>query len=198
MRQSYNVLPYDITKKSVGNDLRVVPKKNKQGDIMEYPRRKPMRIKDYDYSQNGAYFITICTHNRQELFETSTIGNDLCVVPPNVSQNQIIEKWLFELKNKFNITIDKYCIMSDHIHMILVIDTERHAGRSLPDMMQWFKTMTTNEYIKSVKENNIKPFDKKLWQKSYYDHIIRDENDYLTIWKYIEENPLKRNDLRFS
>lgn len=160
---------------------------------MNYPNRKPMRLKNYDYSQNGAYFITICTYNRQKLFEMSTVGNDLCVVPLcNVQQNKIIEKWLHELENKFNVTINKYVIMPDHIHMILIIDSERHIGCSVPDIMQWFKTMTTNEYIKCVKENKIKPFDKKLWQKSYYDHIIRDENDYITKWNYIENNTLKR------
>ena len=160
---------------------------------MPYPNRKPMRLKDYDYSQNGAYFITICTYNRQKLFEISTVGNDLCVVPScDVPQNKIIEKWLHELENKFNVTIDKYVVMPDHIHMILIVDLERHVGRSLQDMMQWFKTMTTNEYIKSVKENVLPPFDKKVWQKSYYDHVIRDEDDYITKWNYIENNPVKR------
>ena len=69
--------------------------------------------------------------------------------------------------------------------------TERHIGRSLPDMMQWFKTMTTNEYIKLVKNNTLKPFDKKLWQKSYYEHIIRNYQDYIQTVKYIINNPLK-------
>ena len=158
---------------------------------MEYPKRKANRLKDYDYSNNGAYFITICTNERENLFEMSTVGNDLCVVPSNVPQNQIVEKWLIKLQNKFNISIDKYVIMPDHIHFILIINTERHIGRSLPDMMQWFKTMTTNEYIKLVKKNILKPFNQKLWQKSYYDHIIRDENDYITKWNYIQNNPLK-------
>lgn len=61
--------------------------------------------------------------------------------------------------------------------------------RSLQDAMRWFKTMTTNEYIREVKKGNLKPFDKKLWQKSYFDHIIRSEQDYKEIWQYIENNP---------
>ncbi len=158
---------------------------------MEYKNRKNTRLKDYDYSQNGCYFVTICTHNRQCLFEIPIVGNDLCVVPSKMPQNKIVEKWLFELQNKYNVKIDRYVIMRDHIHFILIINTERHTGRSLPDMMQWFKTMTTNEYIKCVKENTLKPFNKKLWQKSYYDHIIRDEEDYITRCNYIENNPLK-------
>ncbi len=56
-------------------------------------------------------------------------------------------------------------------------------------MMQWFKTMTTNEYIRCVKEKRLKPFNKKLWQKSYYEHIIRNEDDYIETTQYILENP---------
>lgn len=149
-----------------------------------------MRLPDYDYSQNGYYFITICTYNKQKLFEKSIVGNDLCVVPSNFAQNKIIEKWLFELQNKFGIIIDRYVIMPDHIHFILIINSEQPICRSIPDMMQWFKTMTTNEYIHLVKSDILKPFNKKLWQKSFYDHIIRDENDYKAKSQYIINNPI--------
>ena len=155
------------------------------------PKRKNIRLKGYDYSSCGYYFITVCTHQRQCLFSMSFVGNDLRVVPEKTPQNLMIEKWINELQNKFYVTIDKYVIMHDHIHLILIIDTERHAGRSLPDIMQWFKTMTTNEYIKLVRNGMIKPFNKKLWQKSYYEHIIRDDRDYEEIAEYIMNNPLK-------
>ena len=89
---------------------------------MEYPKRKANRLKDYDYSQNGLYFVTVCTYERQCLFEKSIVGNDLCVVPSDITQNIIIEKWLSKLENKFGITIEKYVIMPDHIHFILFID----------------------------------------------------------------------------
>jgi len=159
--------------------------------MYDLPKRKKLRLKDFDYSQKGYYFVTICTYNKQNLFEKTVVGNDLCVVPSNVPQNQIIEKWLNELQNKYEIIIDKYVIMKNHIHLILIINSERHTGRSLPDMMQWFKTMTTNEYIKMVKNNTIKPFYKKLWQKSYYEHVIRDEEDYKIKAEYILKNPIK-------
>ncbi len=101
---------------------------------MELPKRKPTRLKGYDYSLPGAYFVTICTHNREKLFEMENVGNDLCVVP--FLQNAIIHKWLKETETKFdNIKIDKYVIMPNHIHIIVVI-TERHAGRSLHDVMR--------------------------------------------------------------
>lgn len=80
--------------------------------------------------------------------------------------------------------------MPDHLHFILNI-TERHIGRSLQYVMRFFKTMTTNEYIKGVKNNILSPFNKKLWQKSYYDHIIRNQEDYNEVWEYIDNNPKK-------
>jgi len=80
--------------------------------------------------------------------------------------------------------------MPDLLHFIIKI-TERHAGRSLRDAMRFFKTITTNEYMQGVKKGHLRPFDKKLWQKSFYDHIIRNEQDYNETWKYIEENPLR-------
>ncbi len=158
---------------------------------MKLPERKKNRLKNYDYSQEGCYFVTLCTHNRQNLFvlEQSRVGNDLCVVPS--LQNEIIHKWIKETENKFqNIKFEKYVIMPDHLHFIVNIK-ERHIGRSLRDIMQFFKTMTTNDYIKNIKNGNLKPFDKKIWQKSYYDHIIRNQDDYNEKWDYIENNPQK-------
>ena len=66
-----------------------------------------------------------------------------------------------------------------------------HAGSPLRDIVGWFKTMTTNEYIANVKNNIFPPFDKKIWQRNYYEHIIRDERDYIETKEYILNNPLK-------
>ena len=156
---------------------------------MELPKRKPTRLKNYDYSSPGSYFVTLCTQNREQIFELDNVGNDLRVVPP--IQNSIIHKWMNEVENKFNnIKIDKYVIMPNHIHIIVVI-TERHIGRSLHDVMQWFETMVTNEYIRNVRKGALNPFKKRLFQKSFHDHIIRSEKDYQEIWEYIDTNPLK-------
>ena len=157
---------------------------------MPLPQRKQTRLEKFDYGEIGCYFITLCTQKRQHIFEIEhTVGNDLCVVPP--IQNQIIHKWIKETENKFsNIRFDKYVIMPDHLHFILNIK-ERHIGRSLQDVMRYFKTMTTNEYIRGVKNNTLSPFNKKLWQKSYYDHIIRNQEDYNEVWEYIDNNPQK-------
>jgi len=164
---------------------------------MPLPRRKQNRLKNFDYGQEGCYFVTVgndlCvvpySQNRQRIFNIESVGNDPCVVP--YSQNQIIHKWVNETEHKFpNIKFKKYVIMPDHLHFIVNIK-ERHVGRSLQDVLRYFKTMTTNEYIRGVKDGNLPPFNKKLWQKSYYDHIIRNQADYNEIWEYIENNPQK-------
>ena len=157
------------------------------GDTMDKTIRKPNRLSEYDYGLEGSYFVTLCTQNRARLFQMeSSVGNGLCAVP-----NQIIHKWIRETQSKFpNITMDKYVIMPDHLHFIITIQ-ERHIGRSLPDVMRFFKTMTTNAYIQAVKNGTVPPFDKKLWQKSYYDHVIRNQQDYDETWQYIENNPAK-------
>ena len=144
---------------------------------------------EFDYGQEGAYFVTLCTQNRARIFQMELpVGNGLCAVPEG---NAIIHKWVRETKNKFpGVVIDKYAIMPDHLHLIVTIK-ERHAGRSLPDVMRFFKTMTTNDYIRGVKDGTLTPFDGKLWQKSYYDHVIRNQQDYNEIWQYIENNPTK-------
>ncbi|MDD3693624.1 MAG: transposase [Oscillospiraceae bacterium] len=117
-----------------------------------------------------------------------TVGAHLCVRPNN--PDKMIEKWLFELENKYpGITIDYYAIMPDHIHFILFCLA--HAGAPLPEIIKWYKTQTTNAYIKGVKTGLYPPFDKHIWQRNYYEHIIRNEQDLYEIRKYIDENSLK-------
>ena len=157
---------------------------------MEQKNRKRNRLENYDYGQEGCYFVTLCTQNRLRLFQMeSLVGNGLCAVPH--IPNQIVHKWVVETQKKFdNITVDKYVVMPDHLHFIINI-RERHTGRSLQDAMHFFKTMTTNEYIMGVKSGALPPFNKRPWQKSYYDHVIRNQQDYNEVWEYIENNPVK-------
>ena len=154
----------------------------------ELPKRKQIRLKEYDYTQNGYYFITVCTHNRQNLFG-EIVGATLRGRPNN--PDKMIEKWLLKLENKFDdVKICEYIIMPDHLHFI-ISKTGDHTGSPLRDIVGWFKTMTTNEYIANVKNNIFPQLDKKIWQRNCYEHIIRDENDYITKTEYILNNPLK-------
>lgn len=117
--------------------------------------------------------------------------------------------WWNELQHKYpNVELDEYCVMPNHLHGILVIKDSDHtivgadlrvgpdaaAGVPLPVMMQWFKTMTTNAYIQGVKQSGWLKFKEKLWQRSYYDHIIRNNDDLDRIRAYIADNPRRWSD----
>ncbi|MBU1104656.1 hypothetical protein KJ664_02010 [Patescibacteria group bacterium] len=178
-------------------------------DKFKYNRRS-IRLKEYDYSQNGWYFVTICTQNRKCLFgEIPFVGADQCVCPnPVVRLNtagNIVNKWWLELKNKFtNVELDEYVVMPNHIHGIINIVSGAHplgahplgahplgahTGAPLQEIIQWFKTMSTNEYIRLVKSGALPPFEKSVWQRNYYEHIIRTKNELNRIQFYIKENP---------
>ena len=149
-------------------------------------KRKFIRLKDYNYTQNGMYYITICTKEQRCLFGEI---RDYKVKLNNAGE--IIKKWIEELGNKFqNIGYDEYVIMPNHIHLVInIFNSNKYIF--LNKIVQWFKTMTTNEYIKGIKSGIFPKFDKSLWQRNYYEHIIRDDNDLNRIRKYIIENPIK-------
>lgn len=138
------------------------------------PCRKQIRLRGYDYAQNNAYFVTICTYKRASLF--------VC------GAEKIAESWLHETQRRFgNVKIETYIIMPDHIHFIITISGD-HIGSPLQDIMRWFKTMTTNEYIRDVKAGLFPTFDKHVWQRNYYEHILRTEQEFQETWTYIENN----------
>ena len=163
---------------------------------MAIPKRKQLRLKNFDYSRGNAYFVTICTYHNAPLFGhivSEEVGAHLCVRPNH--PEKIIEKWLREIENKYtNAMIAAHIVMPDHIHFILqnpgVYDeTGAHTGAPLPEIIKWFKTQTTNEYMRGVKEGLLPPFDKHIWQRNYFEHVIRDQNDFDARRKYIYENP---------
>lgn len=160
------------------------------------PQRRHPRLHEYDYGQDGVYFVTICTHKRSHLFGEiegdARVGAHLRVRPHR--PDRLVEEWLFELERKFPEThLDAYVIMPNHIHFLLRKETPpgAHIGAPLPEIVKWFKTQTTNAYIRAVKAGSYPPFDQHIWQRNYYEHVVRSEADYLAIWQYIAENPLK-------
>lgn len=160
---------------------------------MDYPKRKPIRLKDYDYSQNGAYFITICTKDRQPLLWKSipikckSVGADI-IRPNDIELNEygtIAETAICSISKYYpNCNVDKYVIMPEHIHMILMLNDAN--GRIISAPTKSIKTI-----IGQMKRWVSKEIGFSIWQKSFYDHVIRDEADYITKWEYIENNPLK-------
>ena len=158
---------------------------------MELPKRKPTRLINYDYSQSGYYFITICSHNRKNIF-ANIVGQGLAPAEIQLSAfGKIIKQEIIDLQSRYkNIKINKYVIMPNHIHAIIVLQNET-AGASpcptLSDIICTLKSITTRKC--HTLNNNI-----KIWQTSFHDHIIRGEKDYLKIWNYIETNPQKWNE----
>ena len=151
----------------------------------ELPHRKPIRIENYDYATPGAYFITVCTANREKIFWDS-VGADI-IRPQNVPLSiagKIAEQGVIQIAEHYkNVVVDKYCIMPDHIHMILRIESDT-SGRMV-------SAPTVSTVVGSMKRWVSKQIGRPIWQKSFYDHGIRNQQDYNEIWQYIENNPLK-------
>lgn len=180
--------------------------------------RRSIRLKGYNYAQTGAYFVTIVTQGRESLFgdvrNNEMVLNDAgnmvakwwCTLPrkfPSIAVNTFVI-----MPNHFHGII----IIEENVGADLRVcpngtendggrEKGEHAGSPLPDngtprpnapisqIIQWFKTMTTNEYIRGVKQLGWTTFLGKLWQRNYYEHIIRDDADWDRIQRYIEANP---------
>lgn len=153
---------------------------------MDLPKRKNIRLNDYNYSSNGAYFITICTKNKENLLWKNVGAN--CVRPldqlPLSKIGIVIENEIYKLNTVYeNIKVDKYQIMPNHIHLIIFI-YEDSNGRT-----QFAPTIS--RIIKQFKGSITKQIGFSIWQKSFYDCIIRNEKEYQSVWNYIHNNPLK-------
>ncbi|BDS10232.1 transposase [Aureispira anguillae] len=217
--------------------------------------RKSIRLKGYDYTQKGKYFITICCQDRAhlwgEIIEGKLYLNDA---------GKMIERWYQCLNTKFeDIECGPYIVMPNHFHAIIINKgqtvtvhscptespkqsqnrtiekadktknnqikknqerknqsevggnqsvspyehpknkqkrtappkkiNQRNRPTALPKVIQWFKTMTTNEYIRGVKQLGWSKFRKRVWQRNYWEHIIRTEQSYKKIEEYIHNNP---------
>ena len=110
----------------------------------------------------------------------------------------MIEKWIHEIPNKFtSVKIDYYVIMPDHVHLILMISGEENENTdviscvSIDKIIDWFKTMTTCEYIRRVKNSDFSSFNKHIWQRGYHDHVIRNDDDLYECRRYIKMNPVQ-------
>jgi REP element-mobilizing transposase RayT len=159
-------------------------------------------LKGYDYSQPGAYFITICTQDRACLFGEVVDGE----MRLNDAGQMVQDVW-DELPAFYpGVQTDAFIVMPNHIHgIIILVGTGSHAcpdeiGQpqgvaptrlSLPDVVHRFKTMTTKRYIDGVKKFGWTPFRRRLWQRNYYEHIIRNDHALQRIREYIWTNPLR-------
>ena len=157
----------------------------------ELPKRKHPRLNHFDYRTKGAYFITVCTQNRRCVL-SRIVGRGLAPAETNgveyTSYGKIAEQQLLSLQERYPcLTLDRYVIMPNHIHAILIL-TEETAGASprptIMDVVCAYKSLTT----RACKKNGLVD---KLFQTSFYEHVIRGQKDYDEIVKYIHENPLR-------
>ena len=144
---------------------------------MEMPERKPNRIENYDYSPNGAYFITICTKDRKRIL-SDIVGDDAHIVPK--PYGEVVQRYIRNVPE-----IEKYVIMPDHIHMIIRLQNGSMRA-STPT-----KTNRIASIVRSIKTLTTKEIGVPIFQRSYYDHVVRNQQDYNEIWEYIENNPRK-------
>lgn len=145
--------------------------------------RRSIRLPDFDYSKPGYFFVTICTQDRTELFGHVSKG---CMYLNDAGK--MIETYICNLPNRFsNIEIDPYVIMPNHIHFVL----HNHGA---------YKSLTTNEYIRRVKQDGWVGFPGRLWQRNYYERIIRDDDELQRVRTYISDNPIhwKNGDMNFD
>ena len=160
--------------------------------------RKSIRLRGYDYSQNGAYFVTICTKDRELYFEKY-----------RGLQGIVRQQWE-ELPQGFpNLTLDEFIIMPNHVHGIFIVGTGRSAknvgatlavaqnngagARPAPtvgEIVGTFKSLCIHDWLTHIKEKKIDVAG-KLWQRNYYEHVIRNEDELNKIREYIQNNPLK-------
>lgn len=170
--------------------------RNNANNQNQHHERKNLRLTYYDYSSPGAYFITIVVQNRLCLFG-NIFNNDM-----NHNQaGDMVAFWWNEIAKKFpGVNPGMFVVMPNHFHGVLEITDDMESNQqnypsmtkpyfTIPLIIQWFKTMTTNEYIRGVKFSNWPPFDRRLWQRNYYEHIIQNEKELFQIYEYIDLNP---------
>ncbi len=152
--------------------------------------RKSNRLRDYDYSERGYYFVTICTKDRKKVFgdvEEGKMNSNRC--------GEIVSQCWSELPGHYlNCSLDSFIVMPNHVHGIVVINDKNDVGNGskpfprygLSEIMRGFKTSSSRKINEEINESR-----KFQWQKSFYDHIIRNERSLENIRAYILYNPLK-------
>ena len=171
------------------------------------PERKPTRLGCFDYSTTGAYFVTICTENRRQILSnitqltpagdgktlSCTVGEGLAPPAYRYKTNltlcgKIAEQQLLMLEDRFqNLTVDQYVIMPDHVHIVLFVENGGSPRTSTPTR----QTASVSHFVSTLKRFCNKEYGENVWQRGFYDHVIRGQEDYEEIVKYILENPAR-------
>jgi REP element-mobilizing transposase RayT len=181
--------------------------------------RRSIRLKGYDYSRAGMYFVTICAQDRKCFFG-SISGEKMSL---NKAGRLIQEIWDAIPEHYSGVTVDEFVVMPNHVHGIIVIspmdikqslEIREPQGNgigqpqgvaptiylSLPDVVHRFKTLTTKQYADGVRQHEWPQVPGKLRQRNYWEHIVRNESELTSIREYIQHNPAqwKSDTLYFS
>ncbi len=166
-------------------------------------KRKNIRLKNYDYSKEGYYYITICIKDRKEIlskigsYNAKSMSDNVGVGVPDdpkkihiklTTYGEIIEKQIKEINNIYkDIKIENYIIMPNHVHMIIELARQENGSSRTP-------TPTNAKIpiiVSTLKRLTNKEIENKIWQRNYYEHIIRNEKEYYEIIKYMKNNPIR-------
>ena len=167
---------------------------------MALPARKPLRLKEYDYNSPGAYFITVCTREKRCILSRiarPSVGDVGAGVldGPRVDltpHGQKVEDALLQIDRQYpHVHLDRFVIMPNHIHLLIRITGDGSSRTPTPT------NAIIPACISTLKRMTNQLCGEKLWQRSYYDHVIRNEDDYRHIAEYIEANPTRWSDDRF-
>lgn len=147
-----------------------------------YPTRRRQRLEGFDYTTAGCYFVTVCVQDRLPLFGRVVTGT----MQPSPAAH-VIEKTLSEIPSRFpGVDLDTVMVMPDHVHLILTLGGE---SASLSEIMHWFKAQSTARYGRGVRDQGWRRFNKTLWQRGFYDRIIRDDEELNATATYMLTNP---------
>jgi putative transposase len=155
-------------------------------------RRRSLRLKGYDYSRAGAYFVTICAQDKACLFG-DVVDGGICL---NDAGYMLAMLWS-DIPARFaDVEIDAFVVMPNHVHGIIVLPDAADSlttkvAPALGAVVSAFKSVTTVHYIRGVKTRAWPAFRRRLWQRNYYEHVIRDEKALDRIRRYIDENPVR-------
>ena len=146
--------------------------------------RRSIRLQDYDYSQEGAYFITPCVQNKWHLFGEIKDGVMIC----NAFGEIAYEVWQFMPERYEHIELGEFVIMPNHTHHILIINSDDNV-KTLGEIVGAYKSLLVHHCLEYIKENDLDIQLGKVWQRNYWEHIIKNERSFDNISNYIVNNP---------
>lgn len=156
-------------------------------DKPNLPKRKTIRIKGYDYSTSGYYFITICTKDKKCIL-SKVVSSNNSAQTQLTQTGQLVENCLYKLSKIYTcVKLHDFVIMPNHVHAVIEID---NISEQLHRAQVCAPTMTLGQIVRGLKAGVSKYVGNSIWQRNYYEHVIRNEKEYLRILEYINNNPL--------